>query len=121
MHECLGLHPYDLCFKKMTFLLLFVLDGESLTKYYIFCIPTMIPTYQPLRGSDIFPLNLQLFKRSFFRTSNIEDFPKDIRYVVQKDYRGIYYIDFYYCIAHHERSDDCTPYLCRLKNLFNGT
>ncbi|XP_039257201.2 GATOR1 complex protein DEPDC5-like [Styela clava] len=62
---------------------------------------------------------LVLFSRTFYNASKIEQFPEEVRDIVQKNYKGDFYIDFYNCVAHHERNEDCTPLLFRLKKIFN--
>ncbi|GLH03982.1 uncharacterized protein GBIM_09784 [Gryllus bimaculatus] len=63
-------------------------------------------------------VTIVLFSRTFYKASNLEEFPGHMRECLQQDYRGRFYEDFYRVAVQNERYEDWTSTLVQLRRLF---
>ncbi|XP_069703010.1 GATOR complex protein Iml1 isoform X2 [Periplaneta americana] len=63
-------------------------------------------------------VTIVLFSRTFYKASNLEEFPGYMRECLQQDYKGRFYEDFYRVAVQNERYDDWTNTLVQLRRLF---
>ncbi|KAJ9573995.1 hypothetical protein L9F63_008625, partial [Diploptera punctata] len=63
-------------------------------------------------------VTIVLFSRTFYKASNLEEFPGYMRECLQQDYKGRFYEDFYSQNLDNERYDDWTNTLVQLRRLF---
>ncbi|XP_066997885.1 GATOR complex protein Iml1 isoform X2 [Anabrus simplex] len=63
-------------------------------------------------------VTIVLFSRTFYKASNLEEFPCYMRECLQQDYKGRFYEDFYRVAVQNERYEDWTNTLVQLRRLF---
>nr|CAI5845585.1 unnamed protein product [Callosobruchus analis] len=65
-------------------------------------------------------VTIVLFSRTFYKATNLEEFPQHMRECLQRDYRGRYYEDFYRVAVQNERYDEWSPILVQLRRIFQN-
>ncbi|XP_046389719.1 GATOR complex protein Iml1 isoform X2 [Ischnura elegans] len=63
-------------------------------------------------------VTIVLFSRTFYKATNLEEFPHHMRECLQLDYKGRFYEDFYRVAVQNERYDDWSNTLIQLRKLF---
>nr|XP_045624645.1 GATOR complex protein Iml1-like isoform X2 [Procambarus clarkii] len=65
-------------------------------------------------------VTIVLFSRTYYKATNIDEFPTYMKECLQEDYKGRFYEDFYRVAVQNERYDDWSPTLTRLRRMFNN-
>ncbi|XP_037068810.1 LOW QUALITY PROTEIN: GATOR complex protein Iml1-like [Pollicipes pollicipes] len=65
-------------------------------------------------------VTITLFSRLFYKANSLSEFPEYMRHDVQKDFRNMFYEDFYRVAVQNERYEDWTPVLSTIRHLFMG-